>query len=135
MEITINQETGLRELVLMAVLNSIGSEVRLTNPTERNPEGAEFRWCECEVTYPNGDKKLVDSILWNKSFEKFPDAFAVGKEICLTTQLEGEGAGFSKIGLPVMRRVDISKFNLDEIKVADDYDIIEDNVIESEQVL
>lgn len=36
----------------------------------------------------------------------------MGKEINLIAQLEGEGAGFSRIGLPTMRKVDISQFDL-----------------------
>lgn len=135
MEVIINEITGLREFVLLAVLHSIGTEIKRSKPTERHPEGAEFRWCECEVTYPNGDKKIVDSIIWNKSLEKLPDAFTIGKEVSLTTQLEGEGAGFSKIGLPTMRKVDITQFDLDTVETAENQgSIVEDNVIEKEEV-
>jgi len=119
-KISLNEKTGLRELVMLAVLTTIGKDVRTTKPTEAHPDGAKFHWCEVEVTYPNGDKKTVDSTLWAKSLEKLPEAFAPGKEISLTTQLEGDGAGFSKVGLPTMRRVDITAFDLENIEVADE---------------
>ena len=116
MKISVNEKTGLRELIANAVLKAVGKEVKLTKPTEAHPEGAEYRWCEVEVTYPDGAVATVDSSLWNKSLTALPDAFEVGKEISLTTQLEGEGAGFSKVGLPTMRRVDITKFDLGTIE-------------------
>ena len=116
MKVAINEATGLRELIIMAVLTSIGTEVKLTKPTTAHPEGAAYRWCEVNVTYPSGATKTVDSTIWDKSLTKLPDAFAVGKEISLVTQLEGEGAGFSKVGLPAMRRVDITKFDLSTIE-------------------
>ena len=118
MKTTINTVTGLRELVVTAILLSISKEIKRTKPTEKHPDGAEYHWCEVEVTYPNGKKAVVDSSLWAKSLasEKLAGAFVVGKEVTLTTQLEGEGAGYSKIGLTPTRKVDISMFSLEDIE-------------------
>jgi hypothetical protein len=116
MKVVVNETTGLRELVINAVLKAIGTEVRTTKPTEAHPEGAKFRWCEVSVTYPNGAIKTVDSTIWDKSLTALPEAFEVGKEISLTTQLEGEGAGYSKVGLPTLRRVDITAFDLSSME-------------------
>lgn len=116
MKIIINEATGLRELVINAVLKAIGTDVRTTKPTENHPEGAKFRWCEVDVIYPNGAVKTVDSTIWDASLTKLPEAFEVGKEISLTTQLEGEGAGYSKVGLPTLRRVDLTAFDLSTVE-------------------
>jgi len=116
MKIIINEATGLRELVINAVLKAVGTEIRTTKPTEKHPEGAKFRWCEVAVTYPNGSVKTVDSTIWDKSLTSLPDAFEVGKEISLTTQLEGDGAGYSKVGLPTLRRVDLTAFDLSTVE-------------------
>jgi len=132
MKIVINETTGFRELVVNAILLSIGNEVKYTKPTENHPDGAEFLWCEVEVTYPNGEKSIVDSIIWAKSLEKLPEAFETGKVVSLTTQLQGEGAGFSKVGLPTMRRVDISLF---DVASEEEFSIVNDNVIEKEEVI
>ena len=135
MKIVINENTGLRELEVMGILTSIGDEVKHTKPTLVHPMGAEFQWCEVEVTYPNGTVKTVDSIIWTNSLAKLPDAFQPGKEVSLTIQLEGEGAGFSKIGLPTMRKVDISQFDLSTIASEEEDGILNENVIEKEEVI
>ena len=116
MKIIINEATGLRELVINAILKAIGTEVRTTKPTANHPEGVKFRWCEVDVKYPNGKVETVDSTIWEASLAKLPDAFAVGKEISLTTQMEGDGAGYSKVGLSVARRLRFTEFNLESIE-------------------
>lgn len=116
MKIIVNEVTGLREMVINAVLKAVGTEVRTTKPTDAHPDGAKFRVCEVEVTYPNGSVKTVDSTLWDKSLTSLPDAFVAGKEISLTTQLEGEGAGYSKVGLASFRRVDLTAFDLSSVE-------------------
>ena len=112
--------------------NVASKETKFTKPTEKHPEGALYHWCEVEVTYPNGEKSIVDSIIWAKSLEKLPEAFETGKVVSLTTQLQGEGAGFSKVGLPTMRRVDISLF---DVASEEEFSIVNDNVIEKEEVI
>jgi len=122
MKIVVNEVTGFRELIMNAVLKAVGTDVRTTKPTEAHPEGAKFRWAEVDVTYPNGSVKTVDSTIWEGSLVALPEAFTPGKEISLTTQLEGDSAGYSKVGLPTLRRVDITAFDLagfDNIEVAE----------------
>ncbi len=122
MKIVVNEVTGFRELIMNAVLKAVGTDVRTTKPTEAHPEGASFRWCEVDVTYPNGAVKTVDSTSWEGSLTALPDAFVAGKEISLTTQLEGDSAGYSKVGLPTIRRVDLTAFDLagfENIQVAE----------------
>jgi hypothetical protein len=122
MKIVVNEVTGFRELIMNAVLKAVGTDVRTTKPTEAHPEGAKFRGAEVDVTYPNGSVKTVDSTIWEGSLVALPEAFTPGKEISLTTQLEGDSAGYSKVGLPTLRRVDITAFDLagfDNIEVAE----------------
>ena len=116
MKIVVNEVTGLRELVMPAILRSIGAVVQTTKPTKNHPDGAKFNWCQVEVTYPDNSKDTVGSSVWNKSLTSNPDAFKEGDEISLATQLEGDHAGYSKVGLPTARRVDITKFDLASIE-------------------
>ena len=124
MEIRVNEHNGQREMVIPGTIKSVGTEVRRTKPTDAHPEGAEYVWVETEITYPNGQKKVVDSSLWHKSLTKLPDAFAVGKEVAVVTPLEGPNAGYSKVELAGTRKVDISLFgDLSTVETAEEIEV------------
>jgi len=110
MEIILNEVTGIREMHIDAVLKSIGTEIRET-ADKKTP----FRWCKAEVTYPNGKTKIVDGTLWEASLEALPDAFTTGNVVSLAVQLSGDYAGFSKVGLPTVQKVDITQFQFDAV--------------------
>ena len=113
MEIILNEETGIREMFINGTLKSVSPEVRTLDNEKKTP----FRWTKVDIVYPNGKTATVDSMLWEASLEKLPDAFAVGNTVALATQLEGDYAGMSKVGLPTIQRVDITQFDLSSIEV------------------
>lgn len=66
-----------------------------------------FRLVDVEITYDNGDKDIVQSTMWEKQVEA--GIFKQGDEVEIAIQTEGKYAGRSKVQLPAVKVVDLSR--------------------------
>ncbi len=107
MKKVLNEVTGVNELIISAVIASIGATVKHTNNDKATP----YRLGTATVTYPDESTGVVGALVWDNSIEANPDSFEVGQRIDLRVQLEGEYAGNAVMALPGMERVDIAKFS------------------------
>ena len=106
----INPETDEPEVLIPAVLVSVSETIKeLTN---KNGEKTQYQLGLAEMTYPNGKKATVGGSIWTNSIASNPASFVKGAPVLLTVQETGEYAGFSKIGLPELERVDIAMLGL-----------------------
>lgn len=107
MKKVMNEVTGINELIISAVINSISETTKNT----KNEKATPYRLGTATVTYPDESEGIVGALLWEGSLDANPDSFKVGQRIDLRVQLEGEYAGNAVMSLPGMERVDITKFS------------------------
>ena len=81
-----------------------------TSESVTKGKGTPFYRYEVEVTMPNGSIATVDANLWAKSFAKHEDKFALGSNITLEVQTDGDYKGRAKIQLPKARAIDVDAF-------------------------
>ena len=94
-------------MIMDATVKSIPSHVRT------NKGGNQKQWRLCQVTIATPDGKATKDVpaqLWEASYEQFADQFAVGEEIELEVQLEGDSKGYAKMQLPSLERIDVDAF-------------------------
>ena len=97
-----NETTGIMEAYLPAKLNSIGEK------KIENSNGNEYQIANCTVTYPDNSKEIVSSVIWTRSVEA--GVFAIGGDVTLRVQIEGDYAGNAVVELS-NNRVDVSKLS------------------------
>lgn len=103
-------EIGVKEKLIDCTVKSIANNVRTL--TNAKGEKTEFRIATAEIEYPDKTKAVVGCSLWEKSLKANEDAFKVGANAQLAVQLEGDFAGYSKLQLPAMTRVDVAKLGI-----------------------
>lgn len=91
-------------LIIPAVVKAVPTLVR------KNTHGTPWILAQADITYPDGSVKTVAAQLFEKSRDMYPDSFAVGEEIELEVQTEGDGAGMAKMQLPGLEKVDFAAF-------------------------
>lgn len=117
-----NKETDSHEIPVPATIKSVGTEQFKTKDKE-----TPYVWVECEVVYPDETKGIVDALLWVASLESSAkEAFQATKPVTLTITTDGPNAGFAKVGLPTVRKINLSKFSIGTTA--------KDNVTEGEEV-
>lgn len=99
-----NATTGVAEIIVGAVLVSIGANVRTTKDEKETP----YRLCTAKVEYPNGSTGTVGCMLWEGSNIANEGSFSIGSEVSLRVQVEGEYAGNAVVQLPAMAKFDLS---------------------------
>lgn len=103
-----NDFNGQQEFHTTAKVVSISPTIRYnSNVTEKHPKGTPWQIARAEVTYPNGTKEVVGTSIFTTSLDMHAAEFEVGKTVEMVVQMEGEGAGYSKLQLP-----QLAKFNL-----------------------
>lgn len=111
MKVIVNEETKIKELHYPATLVSVSATVRHTDNDKHTP----YRLAQAEVEYPNGTKGKVGAMIWDASYQLFPEEFAKGSDVTLRVQAEGDYAGNAVIALPTMNKFDLSLVGLEEL--------------------
>ena len=110
-------------ILLPAVMKSIPTIIRTNN------KGTEWRLVTVDLTYPDGIIKSTVAQLFEKSYEMYPDNFAVGQQVELEVQIDGDGAGYAKVQLPSIEKIDFAAF------MNDTESILKENLVEKELVI
>jgi hypothetical protein len=105
MKLVTNEHTGNEDLHIQGIIENIGEEIHEAKNDKKTP----YVWVAVKVVYPDGIEDTVDALLWQASFEKHTDKFAVDKAVTLICNLE---TGSAQVQLPTARRVNIRKYNL-----------------------
>ncbi|KAF9659599.1 hypothetical protein ABHQ57_03930 [Tenacibaculum sp. ZH5_bin.1] len=101
--IKVNPFTGQREFITPAVIKSISPTIRRLNNEKETP----WQKATAEITYPNGEKQIIDVTLFTATLKSNPELFTVGQTVDIAIQLDGEHAGKGKLQLPELEVVDI----------------------------
>jgi len=91
-------------VIIPAKMKSVSTE------TKMNSNGTEWRLCTVEIQHPNGQLLTKQAQLFERSYERFPEAFVNGEKVELSIQTEGEGKGFAKIQLAAVERIDVDAY-------------------------
>lgn len=91
-----NPFTGEIEIEIEGVLKSTSASVMKTKNILKRP----YRIAKVEVTYPDGTKGNVDSLLFESIRKKSPQYFSVYSNVTLKVFTEGENKGYSQIIQP-----------------------------------
>lgn len=91
-------------VIVPAKMKSVSTE------TKMNSNGTEWRLCTVEIQHPNGQLLTKQAQLFERSYERFPEAFEKGEKVELSIQTEGEGKGFAKIQLAAVERIDVDAY-------------------------
>ena len=95
-----------REEVMAGVLKSISRGTRV------NSKGTPYFICQVEIKYPDGGTELIGSQLYKALDDAMEGTFMPDAEVEVAIQLDGTYAGYSKVGVPALKRPDISRLKL-----------------------
>lgn len=125
MKITLNEETGVSEMRCAGVLTYIPQLIKYTQ--DKIP----YRNCIVEITYPNGRVEIQKATLLEKLKEKNINIFKKGNEVGLVAIIINDKIDDNsfKVGLPIVRCVDLSKFNLGTIEAGELDEVELENVV------
>lgn len=103
-----NTFTEVDELIYPAVMKSLNMDA----VTSKGAKKTEFLRATVEVVYPSGTKKVIGAMLWKPSYDAdgMASRYAVGEQVDIAVQIEGEHRGKAKIQLP-----ELAVFDLDEL--------------------
>lgn len=101
-----NTHTEQDELIYPAVMKSLN----MVAVESKGAKKTKFLRATVEVVYPSGAKKVVGAMLWKPSFDALPESYAVGSNVDIAVQIEGEHRGKAKVQLP-----ELALFDLDEL--------------------
>ncbi|MFE8423758.1 hypothetical protein ABHQ57_06860 [Tenacibaculum sp. ZH5_bin.1] len=101
--IKVNPFTGQREFITPVVIKSISSTVNKLNNEKETP----WQKATAEITYPSGEKQIIDVTLFTATLKSNPELFAVGQTVDAAIQIEGEHAGKGKLQLPALEVADV----------------------------
>ena len=107
MKTRVNEVTGITEGLVNATVISINESDIKTNANGKN-----YLKAMVEITYPDGEKAQVQTIMYENAKEALPEVYKVGGTGVIAIQLEGQHAGNSVFQASELARVDLAKFGV-----------------------
>lgn len=107
MKTRVNETTGVNEGLIEATVISINE-----SDVKTNANGKDYLKAMVQITYPDGEKAQIQTIMYAKAKEALPDVYKVGGVGEIAVQLEGEYAGNSVFQAKELIRIDLTKFGV-----------------------
>lgn len=101
-----NAHTEQDEFIYPATIKTINLEALNCDNAKKTP----FLRTTVEVTYPSGKVKTHGAMLWEASYNKLPNLYAVGCAVDLAVQIDGEHKGKAKVQLPELELFEFEEF-------------------------
>ena len=107
MKTKVNEVTGVTEGFLQ------GKIVSINESEKQNSNGKGYHTAIVAITYPDDTTANIQSVFYTAARTALPDVYAVGANIELAVQLDGEYAGNSVMQAPERARIDLTKLGIE----------------------